>query len=223
MDHARFDRLTQLLAAPNSRRTLLGGTIGVALLGAIGSAEGDARRKRHKARARQNVLREAQGFGSDCAQFCRHLPPGPGRGACLQECLTGSSESLFNQCWGDPMQICTAVDGTTTCCGTGACFNNPCRTLTCPAGCLIGSAALTTSGECRCMTFSTCARRCRDGSDCHVGKCVDGFCLDAPTCQTDEDCVLAGVGDTCFTGASAGCGCPAFNLCGGRCPGLPSG
>ena len=54
---------------------------------------------------------------SDCAHFCRNLPPKL-RGSCVSDCQQG--KGLYAGCGGDPMRLCVESHGTTaTCCAAG--------------------------------------------------------------------------------------------------------
>jgi hypothetical protein len=107
MDGQRFDALTKAWTTAwgnaANRRRVLGG-----LLAAGGLLSG-----------RRAVAQEGE---EACVQFCRGLPPGPGRGECIRDCATGEP-GLFEACDGEPTRLCPGgIDG--DCCEAGqfCCF-----------------------------------------------------------------------------------------------------
>ncbi len=113
MDPQRFDSLARALAAPRTRRSVLGGLMGGWLAGLLGRQGGDARQA-----------------STDCKSFCQGRPPGErgkctsdaakGRGLCY-ECGPAAINPAAVACQGkDCGQVVNACGATVTC-GSGAC------------------------------------------------------------------------------------------------------
>ena len=129
MDGQRFDDFARALAVGTSRRRMLRGVaggLGAGLAAALG-------------------VRAARAE-SDCATFCKELPPGQ-RGQCVADCQHG--EGLFAACERDPARLCPAADGNSaTCCASG----QPCR-----------------DGHCGCPEFH---EFCRATQTCVINNCL---------------------------------------------------
>lgn len=125
MDGQKFDALTRVLAATRTRRSAVK-AIALGLgAGALGLRS-------------TTVLAD-----SDCAKFCKSLPPGQ-RGQCVSACRKGGG--LFFECEGDPGRLCLATDGSSaSCCGP----EDTCQTGSCIApGCPDGYAICGEGDEC---------------------------------------------------------------------------
>jgi hypothetical protein len=158
MDPQRFDDLARVLATRTTRRRVLRGITGtLAGLGLV-SAVG------------QVASADSQ---NDCATFCRQLPPGPARGACVSDAAHG-----LGQCYdcgpgapaGSTAVLCddSCVDTQTDAGNCGECGN------ACPAGvpCI--------NGACGCPSWLTLCN----------GNCVSSYCnfgevFSSETCQCE--------------------------------------
>ncbi len=113
MDEQTFDALIRDIATPRSRRNALK-TL------ALGLGAGAFAARRSPALA-----------DSDCAKFCKNLPPGQ-RGQCVSSCRAGIG--LYFECGGDPGLLCLATDASVaTCCDHDAtCQDGSCVVASCP-------------------------------------------------------------------------------------------
>jgi len=175
VDSGQFDRLTRLLALSRNRRTVLksafGGTVGV-LSGAKLSSRAAAQ-------------------SAACAEFCKQLPPGPGRGQCVSDAAAGTG--LCFQCGpasADPTQrlcgnVCVNLDTDPEHCGscTEVCDDGEnCIQGSCTTPCPLGQ----TPCDGQCVSLDTDPRYCGScdisctfphaSASCVAGNCRLGTC-----------------------------------------------
>ncbi len=163
MDDRTFDALTRAIATPRSRRAALKAM-------ALGLGAGAFATRRSPALA-----------DSDCAMFCRNLPPGQ-RGQCVSSCQAGTGP--YFECGGDPSQLCLAGDGqSTTCCGAGTtCQDGSCVVVGCSDNYVVceasGDCVSTLCGAYGVFDPATCACDCYDyAAYCaQRDQCVSTYC-----------------------------------------------
>jgi len=215
VDESRFDDLSRRMAQGTSRRAVLKGLIASVAGGSLA------------------FRGAAAGAQSDCADFCRNLPPGQ-RGECVSDCQHGTG--LYFECEGNLEQLCPSPDGTTAiCCAEG----QPCQDGVC--GCLNDQAfcrdrQICINDNCNNRALGrhefdpdTCDCRCKEGFvENGCGFCMipcdpadpvcPGQCLlsaDGQYICTDDSQVLGACSppnDSCASTADC-CRCGISNVC----------
>lgn len=170
MDPIRFDGMIRRLSGDHSRRTLMGGTLGVAVLTAVGlkqvSAADDV--------SMENCTPEGKRCGSGkrrrpCKKCCTKnvIRDQKGRKRC-------SCVRLGNGCSNDS-QCCEGI------CDSGTCQVSPLcipLTLPCAAGdtCCAGECL---AGICELQACIPLTEACVPGDVCCAGSCIVGICTPA--------------------------------------------
>jgi len=172
VDPHTFDEMIRRL----SRRSLVGGSLGVSLLAAVGLSDAALARNAEA----EACIPTGQRCGTKeqdppCAKCCNryHIVNANGRKKCAcRPAGVGCS---------NPTQCCTGI------CQKGTCRSAPCRAV--KVGCAINSDCC--SGVCGCVEIfpgatsctcrkATCAQPdgdCSDDADCCTETCSDGTCL----------------------------------------------
>ena len=195
MDRDQFDTIAKAVGQGHSRRRLLTGLVGVALVGGLGSAETTAKpsRKRHQRRVRASASplkpngRKCSGAGQCLSNLC--CPPSKGKQGTCRECCGDDVSTCPNGPTPVTIPVCSAGTCTFTCAaGWGNCDNNPatgCETqLGNPDHCLYcGDSCLGLADACNvpaCDPGSGCFKRpAREGEQCQGAGtfCSNGNCV----------------------------------------------
>lgn len=202
MDPRKFDGMIQKLSGALSRRSLVGGSVGAAVLAAVGLADDEAEAKKKN---RGGVGAEA------CIPTGKKCPSKKPRGrtgkrkpkklSCNQCCQRRVTKNANGK------NICYCAETGTACtetreCCDGTCQNNVCVTPTTP--CRIGGALCTVGTQC-------CSGICETD-----GRCADVCILLGNHCDSDADCCSGHCNDT---GPDATDTCAPCKPTGGECNG----
>ena len=191
MHPTRFDALTRRLSAPQSRRSLLGGALGL-LAGMLTAPEGEATRTRHPVEherrpTHRGAQKRKQRLVETAKKACRlagHPCEGNQDGSCCPGLVcVASGPGTAKRCTpcGSPNKPCCAGDqclSADVVCSGGQCV--PCghRGNLCCAGVpCVSSLDICVDGQCESVNCGGGGERCcPDGIICAVGQCVDGQC-----------------------------------------------
>jgi hypothetical protein len=194
MDGEQFDTVAKAIGQGHSRRWLLTGFLGFALVGRLGSSETAAKpsRKRHQGHVRASAGplkpngRKCSGPGQCLSNLC--CPPSKGKQGTCRECCGDDASS----CPAAPnfvtIPVCSAGTCTFTCAaGWGNCDNDPatgCETsFGTPIHCrFCGDNCTGLAGECSvpgCGAGGCVRVPVNEGGDCQAGggTCTAGFCV----------------------------------------------
>jgi hypothetical protein len=183
MDRSTFDRFAQAFVAAASRRRLLGLSGSLPLAGLLGlvSAEADAKKKRkHKKKlvtCIPNCIDRtcgSDGCGGSCGS-CRGNQVCQGGMCCTPEPLTTTCSGLCgtrtNNC--NQSVTCPSCTANRTCLSNGSCAD-PCGGADCPGGCVCGLP--NAAGTSYCVASSACPTgpSCATTADCPPGSHCQG-------------------------------------------------
>jgi hypothetical protein len=200
MDSKRFDRVAKSLAQAGTRRSLMSGSLGAAVLTALGLS-GETLGKK------QVTAEHCLAVGETCPKTLKHGRK-QAKHSCARRCCTRYSVSAANgtrRCaCVPPGQPCTA--GTARQCCSGVCDGNVCAPGTAP-GC--GAGLTNCGGICRDLLTDEdncggCGTRCSGGRACIGGTCqATCAAYGASACQTPTtvcgpDVVTCGGNPNCF-------------------------
>src|SRR4051794_31321646 len=210
VDPHAFDGLVRRLSGALSRRTLVGGSLGAAMLAAVGLSDA-ALAKGHRKRSAGKRARSEGGHQSVHAEACvpsgKQCPAKRQRGknakklGC-EKCCQGAFETFTNS-KGKQVKKCTCKAAGSSCssadgggfqCCSGVCENGACVQTAC------------TNNLNFCNTNADCCSRfcadfvCEPAGSCQVlnstctadGQCCSGFCGDGTCLQAGSCVALAG-------------------------------
>jgi hypothetical protein len=246
VDPHSFDGLVRRFSRALSRRSLVGGTIGAAVLAAAGGRESGLARKGKRGPKTEKKIKQDDCLpqGKKCCQRY-HVENDNGKKKCACrpdgfECSSGSQccggSCQGNVCQSTSSSICRGIDSPCTdsaqCC-SGTCQNNLCRTFPCRgigAGCFLNGDCCSNAcgdGVCRESRCNNTGGACASNGACCTNICGDGICRAAActdlggVCASSGQCCSNACGDgVCQPGACGTVGqtCSiGSNCCSGNC------
>ncbi len=210
VDPRTFDRIIRRLSGALSRRSLVGGSLGAAVLTAVGLGDNALAKKTDRGqvntenciptgktcprRGRRGDDRRERRTCEDCCQGTFVIvgrKGGKKKGKTVKKC---SCIPFGENCKGDASNCCTGV------CGDGVCQQSGCTNLT---------GACTTDAEC-CSTVCNAAGFGPTGDTCTTCRTGGADCADSAgedTCCGERTCTASGnteccslVGESCASG-----------------------
>ncbi len=198
MDSERFDRVAKFLAQAGTRRSLMSGSLGAAVLTALGLS-GETLGKK------QVTAEHCLAVGETCPKTIRHGPHKK-KHSCARRCCTRYAVTAANgtrRCaCVPPGQPCTAE--TARHCCSGVCDGNVCAPGTAPA---IVAPPACPEGRKPCAGGCIPSNQCCTNSDCPAATpdCYGGACVE---CSGGRACIDGTCQETCASYGASACETP---------------
>ncbi len=198
MDPTRFDALARSLAAPQTRRSLLGSLAALGAGLAVGARAASAQSCPPGQTANKKGVCACPGGTDACNDGCFALKRDPANcGRCGNACLPG--------------EVCQKGECR---CPRGAACGCPAGEVPCNGSCTSADAFRSDAGNC-----GACGNACgTGGDDCRVARCDGGVCVTDPLdCEDGNPCTSNRCNGGCVTGFLSGGTCSTAEVADGTC------